>query len=82
MLATGPLCWGSTDRLTVRTVDGTEEREFPRENVYQREIEAFAEEVAGNRTVAATGEDGLWLARVTDAVIRSFQTGGLVPVED
>jgi 1,5-anhydro-D-fructose reductase (1,5-anhydro-D-mannitol-forming) len=81
MLATGPLRWGATDRLTVRTVDGIEEHEFPRENLYQREIEAFGEEVAGTHTVAASGEDGLWLARVTDALIRSFETGALVPVD-
>jgi 1,5-anhydro-D-fructose reductase (1,5-anhydro-D-mannitol-forming) len=81
MLATGPLRWGPTDRLTVKTMDGTEEREFPRENLYQREIEAFAEEVAGQRTAAASGEDGLWLARITDAVTRSFETGALVSVE-
>ena len=81
MLATGPLRWGPTDRLTVKTVDGTEEHEFPRENLYQQQIEAFAEEVAGNRTAAASGEDGLWLARLTDALIRSFGTGALVPVE-
>ena len=85
MLATGPLRWGTTDGLTVKTMDGTEEREFPRENLYQREVEAFAEEVAGNRATLtpgiASGEDGLWLARVTDALIRSFETGALVPVQ-
>jgi len=82
MLATGPLRWGPADRLTVKTADGSEEREFPRQNLYQREIEAFADEVSGTRTPAATGEDGLWLARVTDAVIRSFETGSLEAVED
>ncbi|HSB80257.1 MAG TPA: Gfo/Idh/MocA family oxidoreductase [Candidatus Methylomirabilis sp.] len=81
MLATGPLRWGPTDRLTVKTVDTIEEREFPRDNLYLREIEAFGEEVAGHRTVGASGEDGLWLARVTDALIRSFETGALVRVE-
>ena len=80
MLATGPLRWGLKDRLMVKTADATEEREFPRENLYQREVEAFGEEVAGNHTAAATGEDGLWLARVTDALIRSFDTGALVAV--
>jgi predicted dehydrogenase len=70
------------DRLMVKTVDGTEEREFPREPLYQREIEAVADEVAGIRTAAATGEDGLWLAWVTEAVIRSFETGTLVPVRE
>jgi 1,5-anhydro-D-fructose reductase (1,5-anhydro-D-mannitol-forming) len=82
MLATGPLRWGQMDRLMVKTVDGTEEREFPREPLYQREIEAVADEVAGIRTAAATGEDGLWLAWVTEAVIRSFETGTLVPVRE
>ena len=81
MPATGPLRWGPADNLTVKTVDATEERKFPRENLYQREVEAFGEEVAGSRTAAATGEDGLWLARVTDALIRSLETGALVPVE-
>jgi 1,5-anhydro-D-fructose reductase (1,5-anhydro-D-mannitol-forming) len=81
MLTTGPLRWGPTDSLTVKTMDGTKEQEFPRENLYQREIEALAEEVAGNQTAAATGEDGVWLARVTDGLIRSFETGALVPVE-
>jgi 1,5-anhydro-D-fructose reductase (1,5-anhydro-D-mannitol-forming) len=80
MLATGPLRWGPVDSLTVKTAEGTEAREFPRENLYQREVEAFGEELAGSRTAAATGEDGLWLARVTDAAIRSFETGALVPV--
>jgi 1,5-anhydro-D-fructose reductase (1,5-anhydro-D-mannitol-forming) len=82
MLATGPLRWGRADTLTIRTVDGAEECEYPRDNLYQREIEAFADEMAGTRTGAATGEDGVWLARVTDAVIRSFETGTLVAVVD
>jgi 1,5-anhydro-D-fructose reductase (1,5-anhydro-D-mannitol-forming) len=81
MLATGPLRWGPSERLTVKTVGGAEEREFPPEPLYQREIEAVADEVAGTRTAAATGEDGLWLARVTAAVIRSFQTGNLEAVQ-
>ena len=81
MLATGPLRWEPTDRLTVKTAAGTEEREFPREPLYQREIEALADEVGGTRTAAATGEDGLWLARVTEAVIRSFETGRLEALE-
>ena len=80
MLATGPLRFGQVDSLTVKTTEGTEAREFPRENLYLREVEAFGEELAGNRTAAATGEDGLWLTRVTDAVIRSFETGALVSV--
>jgi 1,5-anhydro-D-fructose reductase (1,5-anhydro-D-mannitol-forming) len=80
MLATGPLRWGPKDSLTVKTMEGSEEQQYPRENLYQREVEAFGEEMAGNRTAAATGEDGLWLARVTDALIRSFETGALVAV--
>lgn len=81
MLATGPLRWAERQRLTIRTLDGSVDYEYPPENPFLLEIDAFAEEVAGRRTAMATGDDGLALAKVTDAALRSLETGAAVVAE-
>lgn len=50
--------------------------------LYLREIEAFAREVAGERTQMAIGADGVRIVRLTDALICSLDTGIAVTVED
>ena len=80
-LASGPLRWVDDYRLTYRTREGSEEKRFPAEDLYRLEIESFAEELSGGRTVAATGEEGLQTVRVTEALIRSLETGASVEVE-
>jgi 1,5-anhydro-D-fructose reductase (1,5-anhydro-D-mannitol-forming) len=81
MLITGPLRWVHTHHLTLRTPNGCKEEEYPADNLYLNEIEAFAEALAGEWTPAASGEDGLRLVRVTEALIRSLETGSAIPVE-
>jgi 1,5-anhydro-D-fructose reductase (1,5-anhydro-D-mannitol-forming) len=82
MLITGPLRGVPQNRLTVRTPEGDEETEYPAGNLHLQEIEAFAEAVAGAPTPAATGEDGLRLVRLTEALIRSLETGCAIMVEE
>jgi len=78
MLATGPLRGVDTHRLRIRTPGENHEIEYPAENLYFREVEAFADAVTGKMTSAATGEDGLRLVRVTEALIRSLETGSAI----
>ena len=85
MLITSALRYVDPHWLKVRTAEGTEESEHPHGNMnqlYLREIEAFAKEVAGERTRIASGEDGVRIIRLTDALIRSLETGVAVAVED
>ena len=82
MLITGPLRGVPKNRLTVRTPEGCEEIEYAAENLYLQEMDAFAEAVAGASTPAASGEDGLRLVRLTEALIRSLETGAALPVEE
>jgi len=81
MLATGSLRWAERQRLTLRTTDGSAKYEYPVENPFLLQIDAFAEEVAGRRTAMATGDDGLALAKVTDAALRSLGSGAAVAAE-
>jgi len=50
-------------------------------NMYQEEIEAFAEAVLNDTEPPVPGEDGLWSQIVLDAVYESAETGQKVPVE-
>ncbi len=81
MLITGPLRWANTHHLTLRTPNESKVQEYPADNLYLREIEAFAETLAGESTPIATGEDGLRLVRVTGALIRSLETGCAISME-
>jgi len=67
--------------LVVTTEKGTERREFPAGDLYLAEIEAFADAVDGQATPACTGEEGLYLVRVSEAVVRSLETGAIQSVE-
>ena len=85
MMITSALRYVDPHWLRVKTDEGTEESEHPNGNMnqlYLREIESFAGEVAGERTQMATGEDGVRIVRLTDALIRSLETGAAVKVED
>jgi predicted dehydrogenase len=61
--------------------DGCQEHDYPAENLYLREIEMFAEELAGIRTSAATAHDGLRLVQITEALIRSLEAGSAISIE-
>lgn len=80
-LFTGPLRWTGSYEATVQTAASTEVRRFPVEDLYRLEIEAFGEELAGARTPLATGEEGRELVRITEAAVRSLETGAAVRID-
>jgi predicted dehydrogenase len=79
-ISTGPLRFTDVHRLSLRMPDHQEEWEYPVPNLYLPEIEAFAQELDGTDTGAAKGVDGLRLVKVTEAAVRSLETGAAVPV--
>ena len=80
-ISTGPLRFTKVHRLTLRLPDREEKWEYPVPDLYLPEIEAFAAELTGENTSAAKGEDGLRLVKVTEAAVRSLETGAAVKVE-
>jgi len=51
-------------------------------NMYQEEIEAFAEAIINDTDPPMDGEEGVWSQRVVEAVYQSAETGKLVRVAD
>jgi len=51
-------------------------------NMYQAEIEAFAEAIINDTNPPMDGEEGVWSQRVVEAVYQSAETGELVRVAD
>jgi len=51
-------------------------------NMYQEEIEAFAEAIINDTDPLMDGEEGVWSQRVVEAVYQSAETGELVRVAD
>jgi 1,5-anhydro-D-fructose reductase (1,5-anhydro-D-mannitol-forming) len=79
-ISTGPLRFTDVHRLSLRLPDHREDWEYPVPNLYLPEIDAFARELVGVETGLATGADGLRLVHVTEAAVRSLETGAAVPV--
>lgn len=53
---------------------------FEVDDVYIRECDAFVESVLTGRAPDASGVDGLWTARIVDALYNSAASGKQVPV--
>jgi 1,5-anhydro-D-fructose reductase (1,5-anhydro-D-mannitol-forming) len=70
VLRTGPLRWVPEHRITVTTEAGTTEETLPAGDLYRAEIEAFADDLRDNGRRLATGEEGVHLIAVTEAVQR------------
>jgi len=69
----------------VETYEGAEEYlrvESDCRNMYQEEIEAFAEAITNDTDPPMDGEEGVWSQRVVEAVYQSAETGKLVRVAD
>ncbi len=69
----------------VETCEGAEEYlriESDCRNMYQEEIESFAEAVINDTDPLMDGEEGVWSQRVVEAVYQSAETGKLVRVDD
>ena len=67
----------------VETYEGAEEYlriESDCRNMYQAEIEAFAEAIINDTDPPTDGEEGVWSQRVVEAVYQSAETGKLVRV--
>lgn len=73
MLRTGPLRWVPEHRITVTTESGTTEETLPAGDLYRAEIDAFAEDLRDNGSRGATGEDGVQLIAITEAVQRALR---------
>lgn len=80
MLATSALRWLDEYTLRIRDAAGERREHIPATPIYQREIEAFARELRGERSLLPGGEDGVELVRLTDAVIESIATRRAVAV--
>ena len=74
MLTTSALRWADEHVLRITTDAGLVEEKFPPTAIYKREIEEFAREVRGAPGTLASGEDGLRVIRVADAVLDSIQS--------
>ena len=73
MLRTGPLRWVPEHRITVTTEAGTTEETLAAGDLYRAEIEAFAEDVRDNGRRLATGEEGVHLIALTEAIQRALR---------
>lgn len=73
MLRTGPLRWVTEHQITVTTATGTSEETLPATDVYRSEIDAFADDLRDNGRRLATGEEGVHLVALTEAVQRTLR---------
>ncbi len=80
MISTSSLRWESEYVLSVRTASGLTEESLAATPAYQREIEAFEREVAGEPTQIATAEDGIGIVAVTQAILASLDSGRSVRI--
>lgn len=73
MLRTGPLRWVPEHRITVTAEVGTTEETLPAGDLYRAEIDAFADDVRDNGRRLATGEEGVRLVALAEAVQRALR---------
>jgi 1,5-anhydro-D-fructose reductase (1,5-anhydro-D-mannitol-forming) len=66
--------------LTLRTGAGATEERFAACDLFRAEIDAFADELAGKRTILASVEDGLRVVEITQAAIRTSSEGGTLDI--
>jgi 1,5-anhydro-D-fructose reductase (1,5-anhydro-D-mannitol-forming) len=72
-LRTGPLRWVNEHRITVTSATGTSEQTLPATDLYAAEIDGFAADVADNGKRLATGEEGVQLIALAEAVQRALR---------
>ena len=73
-LSTSALRFEDEHVLRVRTASGSTEERFPATPIYDREIAAFEQVLAGAPEMLASGEDGVRSIEVTAAILASIQT--------
>jgi 1,5-anhydro-D-fructose reductase (1,5-anhydro-D-mannitol-forming) len=72
MLRTGPLRWVPEHRIAVTTATGTSEETLPATDLYCAEIDAFAADLEDEGRRLATGEEGVHLIAIAEAVQRAL----------
>jgi predicted dehydrogenase len=60
-------------RITVTSATGTSEQTLPATDLYAAEIDGFAADVADNGKRLATGEEGVQLIALAEAVQRALR---------
>ncbi len=80
MISTSSLRWADEYVLSVTTASGLREERLAATPAYQREIEAFERELGGQPTQLATGEDGVGIVEVTQAILKSLDSNCSVVV--
>lgn len=73
MLRTGALRWVPEHRIAVTTATGTTEETLPATDLYCAEIDGFAADVHASGNRLASGEDGVRLIAITEAVERALR---------
>ena len=74
MLATSALRWEDEYVLQITDASGVTDQRFAAVRTYQKEIEAFAGEVRGERSVLPAGADGLYLITLVESIIDSINS--------
>jgi predicted dehydrogenase len=74
MISTSSLRWADEYVLSVTTESGLREERLPATPAYKREIEAFEREIRGQTTPLATGEEGVRIVELAEAVLTSINS--------
>lgn len=81
-LITSPLRFAKEHVITVRDARGnTEQERFPVSPAYDLQVQAFENDVRGNRSLLPDGEDSQYIVAVTNAVLKSVDERRIVTVE-
>jgi predicted dehydrogenase len=74
MLITSALRFSKEQTLRITTASGTAEERFTATPIYEREIEAFEQEVMGEAGTLASGDDGVRSVEITAAILESIKS--------
>lgn len=80
MLSTSALRWVDEFVVQVKDASGTTETRYVPTATYRREVEVFADELRGRRSLLPAGEDGVAMVRIVEAILRSIDTRTAVTV--
>lgn len=80
-LITSPLRFAKEHVITVRDAKGnTEQERFPVSPAYDLQVQAFENDVCGQRSLLPDGEDSQYIVAVTNAVLQSIDERRIVTV--
>jgi 1,5-anhydro-D-fructose reductase (1,5-anhydro-D-mannitol-forming) len=79
-LVTSPLRWVKEHVVTVRGKNGATEERFPASAAYEWQVQAFEQELQGNRSNLPDGDDAAYTVAVTNAVLQAIDERRIVAV--